>query len=64
MVSYNSTTHAICSLTVTTYKYDELQLVITTQKLSCKTSCRRPLILIMCIIILLLDFNGDTQVKI
>ncbi len=64
MVNYNSITHAIFPLTVTTYKYDELQLVIATQKLNCKASCRRPLILIMCIIILLLDFNGDTQVKV
>jgi hypothetical protein len=59
-VNCNSTTHVICPLTLTTYKYDELQVVIATQKLSYKASCKRPLILIMCIIILLLDFIGDT----
>jgi hypothetical protein len=32
--------HATCSLKLMTYKYDELQVSFTTQKLSCKASCK------------------------
>jgi hypothetical protein len=42
-VNCNCTTHATCSLAFTMYKYDKLQMVIATQKLSYKSSCKMPL---------------------
>jgi hypothetical protein len=41
MVSCNFTIHVTCLLTFTSHKYDELQMVIATQKLSCKVSYRK-----------------------
>ncbi len=43
MVSWNSATHATCSLTLTMYKYNELQMSSTNQKLSYKVSCKTSL---------------------
>jgi hypothetical protein len=40
MVSYNFSTYATCPLALTTYKYNELQVSPTTQKLSYKASCK------------------------
>jgi hypothetical protein len=40
MVSYNFTIHATCSLTLTTYKYNELQMSSAIQKL--KANCKTP----------------------
>jgi len=40
---------ATCLLTLIVYKYNELQMVIVTQKLSCKASHKRPFFFIMCI---------------
>jgi hypothetical protein len=37
-VSCNFVIHAICPLTLTMYKYNELQMSSTTEKLSCKAS--------------------------
>jgi len=42
MVSYNFVIHAICLLTLTMYKYNELQVSFVIQKLSCKASCKTP----------------------
>jgi hypothetical protein len=47
MVSCNSTIHATCSLTFMAYKYYELQVSSTTQKLSCKAGCKTPFLLIV-----------------
>jgi len=47
-MSCNSTIHVTCPLAFTTYKYNELQVVIVTQKLNCKASCKRPLFFIVC----------------
>jgi hypothetical protein len=47
MVNYNSTIHAIFSLALTTYKYNELQVPFATQKLSWKVSCKTPFFFIM-----------------
>ncbi len=47
MVSYNFVTHATCSLAFTTYKYNELQVSSTTQKLSCKANCKTPFFFIV-----------------
>jgi hypothetical protein len=41
-VNYNSTTHSICPLTFMAYKYNELQMSSTIQKLSCKASYKTP----------------------
>ncbi len=38
----NFATHATCPLTFTMYKYDELQVVIATQKLSYKANYCKP----------------------
>jgi len=43
MMSCNFAIHAICLLTLTTYKSNELQMVIGTQKLSCKANCKMTL---------------------
>jgi hypothetical protein len=37
----------ICSLTLTTHKYNEFQVSFATQRLSCKANCKTPLFLIM-----------------
>ncbi len=37
-------THATCPLTLTTYKYSELQVSFTTQKLSWKANCKTPIV--------------------
>jgi len=42
MVSCNSVIHAICPLTFTVYKYNELEVSSAIQKLSCKASCKKP----------------------
>jgi len=47
IVNYNFVTHVTCSLAFTMYKYDEFQVVIATQKWSCKANYTRPLFLIM-----------------
>jgi hypothetical protein len=41
MVSYNSTIHATCSLTLALYKYSELQMSYATQKLNYKANCKK-----------------------
>jgi hypothetical protein len=41
-MSCNSTIHAICLITLTSSKYVELEVVIVTQKLSCKANCKTP----------------------
>ncbi len=43
----NAATHATCPLALMTYKYNELQMSSSTQKLSCKATCKTPLFLIM-----------------
>jgi hypothetical protein len=40
-------THATCSLALTTYKYSELQMNPTTQKLNYKANCKTPLFFIV-----------------
>jgi hypothetical protein len=47
IVNYNFASHATCLLTFTMYKYDELQVIIATQKLNCKASCGKPFFLIV-----------------
>jgi hypothetical protein len=42
VVSCNFAIHVICPLALTTYKYNELQVSSTTQKLSCKANCKTP----------------------
>jgi hypothetical protein len=46
MMSCNSTIHATCLLALTTYKYSELQVFSTIQKLSCKASCKTPFFIV------------------
>ncbi len=41
-MSYNFVVHATCLLALMTHKYSELQMSSTTQKLSCKASCKTP----------------------
>ncbi len=41
-MNYNFATHATCVLTLTTYKYNELQMANATPKLSCKINCETP----------------------
>jgi hypothetical protein len=38
----NFVTHVTCPLALTTYKYNELQMSSTTEKLSSKASCKTP----------------------
>ncbi len=45
--SCNFAIHATCSLTLMTYKFNELQMFFTIQKLSCKASCKTPFIFIV-----------------
>jgi hypothetical protein len=47
MVNCNSITHVICSLTFTTYKYNELQMSFATQFLSYKANCKTHIFLIV-----------------
>ncbi len=42
-MSHNFTSYAICLLTLTMYKYNELQMFDATQKLSYKASCKTTL---------------------
>jgi hypothetical protein len=42
IVSCNFTIHATCLLALIANKYDKLQKVIATQKLSCKANCKMP----------------------
>jgi hypothetical protein len=42
MVSCNFAIHATCSLAFTVYKYNELIMFTTIQKLSCKASYKTP----------------------
>jgi len=42
MMSCNFAIHATCLLALTTYKYNELQVFSTTQKLSCKANYKTP----------------------
>jgi hypothetical protein len=46
-MNHNFTIRTTCSLTLTMYKYYELQVVIVIQKLSCKAGCKRPRFLIV-----------------
>ncbi len=46
-MSYNFATHATCLLTLTVYKYNELQIFGVTQILSCKANCKTPLFFIV-----------------
>jgi hypothetical protein len=46
-IIYTITTHATCLLTPTTYKYNELQVSFTTQKLSWKANCKTPIFFIV-----------------
>jgi len=43
----NFATYATCLLALTMYKYNELQVIIATQKLNCKASCKKPFFLIV-----------------
>jgi hypothetical protein len=43
ILSYNFATHLTCLLTLTVYKYNELQVFGATQKLGCKANCKTPL---------------------
>ncbi len=47
MVNCNFATHATCSLALTTYKYNELQVSGVIQKFSCKVSCKTLLFLMV-----------------
>jgi hypothetical protein len=47
MMNCNFATYATCPLALTTYKYNELQVSSTTQKLSCKANYKTPLFLIV-----------------
>jgi len=47
MMSCNSATHAICPLALVTYKYSELQMSSTPQKLNCKADYKTPIFLIV-----------------
>ncbi len=51
MMNCNSIVHVTCPLTLVAYKYNELQMSSTTQKLSCKASCKTPLFLIIYVVI-------------
>jgi hypothetical protein len=42
MVNCNFVIHAIYSLALTTYKYNELQVSSITQNLNCKVNCKTP----------------------
>ncbi len=46
-VSWNFVTHATCSLELTVYKYNELQVFIVIQKLNCEASYKTPFFLIL-----------------
>jgi hypothetical protein len=50
-VSCNFAIHATCSLALMTYKYNELQMSFTIQKLSYKVSCKTPFFLITSLLI-------------
>jgi len=50
-VSYNSTIHAICPLTFTMYKYNELQVSFIIQKISCKADYKTPFFLTMNVLV-------------
>jgi hypothetical protein len=45
---YNDLQHVTCSLAITTYKYNELQVSSAIQKLSCKAGCKTLIFPIMC----------------
>ncbi len=47
IVSCNFVIHATCSLALTLYKYNELQVSGAIQKLSCKASCKTLLFIIV-----------------
>ncbi len=42
-------TFVTCPITFSTYKYSELQVFDTTQKLSCKANCKTPFLIIVLI---------------
>jgi len=46
-MTYNFATHATCPLALMTYKYNELQVFSTTQKLNYKASCKIPIFFIV-----------------
>ncbi len=46
-MSYNFVIHATCLLTLTTYKYNELQVSFAIQTLSCKVSYKTSFFLIV-----------------
>ncbi len=52
IVYYKFVIHVTCLLAFTTYKHSELQMSATTQKLSCKASCKTPF------------FHSDNDLKI
>jgi hypothetical protein len=70
IVNYNFTIHVTCLLTLTTYKYNELQVSSTTQKLSCKANCKTLFFLVMmacpyntCLEIFTSKFNFKLLIK-
>jgi len=62
-MSCNPTTHATCSLALTAYKYSELQMPSTSQKLSCQVSCKTHFLLIMNIVPLLLYISSSKSMS-
>jgi hypothetical protein len=61
IMNYNIATHATCPLALMAYKYNELQLSFTIQKLSCKVSCKTPFFLIVYVIIESIKFGALAQ---
>jgi hypothetical protein len=59
----NSATHATCPLTLTAYKYNELQMSSATQKLSCKASCKTPFFLIMYVSIVPFVYKNELKIE-
>jgi hypothetical protein len=47
MVNYSFVTHAIYSLALMMFKYNELQMSSALEKVSCKANCKIPFFLIM-----------------
>jgi hypothetical protein len=47
MLSWKSAIHVLCPLTLTTYKYNELQMSDATKKLSYKAHCKTPIFIIL-----------------
>jgi hypothetical protein len=58
-MSYNFATHVTCLLALMAYKYNELQVSSTTQKMNCKAGCKTPFFSIMLVIFLVTLDNGQ-----